>query len=134
MSLQTIIETVFPVIASTITSVPVVWPNVTLKTQPTGSHVEVYIMPSGTDSIGINSVDFERGYLQFSIRVKQGTGTVNAADIAKTIANAFPRGLVLQHPTSGEIVRFDNKAETKPAIIDAAWYVIPVLVRYQITL
>ncbi len=133
MSLTTIIETIFPVISTALTGITVIWPNVTIKTQPAGEHVEVYVMPTASDSVGVAAVDFERGYVQFSVRVKRGAGIVRAAAIAETIAAAFPRGLELSHPSNGQVVRFDKIAEIKPQITDGAWFVLPVLIRYTVT-
>lgn len=133
MSLTTIIETIFPVISTALAGITVIWPNVTIKTQPTGNHVEIYVMPTSSDSLGVAAVDFERGYIQFSVRVKQGAGIVGASTIAETIATALPRGLELSHPSNGQVVRFDKIPEIKPQTVDGAWFVLPVLVRYTVT-
>ena len=133
MSLIAVYETVFPVIA-TYTAYPIIWPNVTPKVQPTGTHIEAYVMPTDSESLGVTGVDFDSGYLQFLVRVKQGSGSIAAAEIAAAIGAKFPRGLALTHAATGQIVRFDKAPSYKPALQDGAWFSVPVLVKYRVTL
>lgn len=134
MSLTTVYQAVFPVISAGYSTTPIVWPNIVPSNAvQTGSHVEVHVMPSGTADIGVTSTGFERGILQFSIKVKNGVSPLAAAGIADQIGALFPRGteLVAQ---SGQRVRFDFSPELAAPIIGDVWYNLPLTLRYNVAI
>ena len=58
MSLATIYDAVFPVIATGLSDVQIIYPNRPPKTIPTGTHVEIHVLPSHSKTVGTVSVGF----------------------------------------------------------------------------
>ena len=131
MSLATIYDAVFPVIATGLSDVQIVWPNRPPKTIPSSTHVEINVMPSHSKTIGTVSVGFENGLIQFSVKVKKDTPPKTAALLADRIAALFPRNTQLT--ANGQTVRFDRLPDYAPPLVDEIWYNQPVTLRYNVT-
>ena len=131
MSLATIYDAVFPVIATGLSDVQIIYPNRPPKTIPTGAHVEIHVMPSHSKTIGTVSVGFEKGLIQFSVKVKKDTPPKTAALLADRIANLFPRNTQLT--ANGQTVRFNELPGYAPPLADDIWYNQPVTLRYNVS-
>lgn len=131
MSLATIYDAVFPVIAAGLSDVQIVWPNRPPKTIPTGTHVEIHVLPAQSKTIGTTTTGFETGLIQFSVKVKKDTQPKTAALLADRIAALLPRNTQLT--ASGQTVRFDRLPDYAPPLVDEIWYNQPVTLRYNVT-
>lgn len=100
------------------------------QAQPTGDHLRVDILPAITDSIGLNSLDQERGILQVTVMTKPDTGTIPAAKIVEQVLALFPRNTELRQ--DGLRVRFDRTGYPGPSMQDGAWYATPVTIPYNV--
>lgn len=130
MSLATIYDAVFPVIATGLSDVQIIYPNRPPKTIPTSTHVEIHVMPSHSKTVGTVSAGFEKGLIQFSVKVKKDTPPKTAALLADRIARLFPRNTEL---TAGDqTVRFNELPDYAPPLADDIWYNQPVTLRYNV--
>lgn len=93
---------------------------------PTGEHIRVSILNAGTNALGIATTNQTLGLMQCSIFVKDGTGTVRAAQIADLILSAFARNTVLSNN-----VRIDKTGSVNTGFTENGWYMLPVTVPYQ---
>lgn len=104
------------------------WPNISSPV-PTGDHARVDVLPVPTESMGISGPEWQRGIVQFTVMVRDGTGAVNADAIAETIISKFPRGTKF---SSGAIsVRFDEKGWKSPGSASGGWWQVPVTIPYN---
>lgn len=131
MSLATVYDAVFPVIATGLSDVQIIYPNRPPKTIPTGAHVEIHVMPSHSKTVGTVSAGFEKGLIQFSVKVKKDTPPKTAALLADRIANLFQRNTQLT--ANGQTVRFNELPDYSPPLADDIWYNQPVTLRYSVT-
>ena len=131
MSLATIYDAVFPVIATGLSDVQIIYPNRPPKTISTGTHVEIHVMPSHSKTIGTVSAGFEEGLIQFSVKVKRDTPPKTAALLADRIAALLPRNTQLT--AGGQTVRFNELPGYAPPLADDIWYNLPVTLRYSVT-
>lgn len=131
MSLATIYDAVFPVIAAGLPDVQIVWPNRPPKTIPSSTHVEIHVLPAQSKTIGTVSTGFETGLIQFSVKVKRDTPPKTAALLADRIAALLPRNTQLT--ANGQTVRFDRLPDYAPPLADDIWYNQPVTLRYSVT-
>ena len=131
MSLATIYDAVFPVIATGLSDVQIIHPNRPPKTIPTSTHVEIHVLPSHSKTVGTVSAGFEKGLIQFSVKVKKDTPPKTAALLADRIANLFPRNTQLT--ANGQTVRFNDLPDYAPPLADDIWYNQPVTLRYSVT-
>ena len=131
MSLATIYDAVFPVIAAGLPDVQIVWPNRPPKTIPSSTHVEIHVLPAQSKTIGTVSTGFETGLIQFGVKVKRDTPPKTAALLADRIANLFPRNTELT--AGGQTVRFNELPDYAPPLADDIWYNQPVTLRYSVT-
>ena len=105
------------------------YPNSTHKNKPnppTGEHIRVSVLSAGTNAIGIASTNQNVGILQCSIYVKDGTGTIRAAQIADLILSAFARNTLLSNN-----VRIDKQGSVNTGFSVDGWYHLPVSISYQ---
>ena len=72
-------------------------PNKNKPNPPTGEHIRVSVLNAGTNAIGIATTDQTLGIMQCLVLVKDGTGTVRAAQIADLILSAFARNTLLSN-------------------------------------
>lgn len=93
---------------------------------PTGEHIRVSLLRGDTVPIGLATTDQTLGIMQCSIFVKDGTGTVRAAQIADLILSAFARNTVLSNN-----VRIDKTGSVNTGFTENGWYMLPVTVPYQ---
>lgn len=131
MSLATIYDAVFPVIAAGLSDVQIIYPNRPPKTIPSSTHVEIHVLPAQSKTIGTVSTGFETGLIQFSVKVKRDTPPKTAALLADRIAALLPRNTQLT--ANGQTVRFDRLPDYAPPLADDIWYNQPVTLRYSVT-
>ena len=131
MSLSTVYDAVFPVIAAGLPDVQIVWPNRPPKTIPSSTHVEIHVLPAQSKTIGTVSTGFETGLIQFSVKVKRDTPPKTAALLADRITALLPRNTQLT--ANGQTVRFDRLPDYAPPLVDDIWYNQPVTLRYNVT-
>ena len=101
-------------------------PNKNKANPPTGEHIRVTLLRADTIPVGIATTDQTLGLMQCSIFVKDGTGTVRAAQIADLILSAFARNTVLSNN-----VRIDKTGSVNTGFTQDGWYMLPVTVPYQ---
>ena len=125
MAIDLIAQDVFETLSAKTNLPPIYWPNVAVPAAPEALHLRVYILPAGTQSIGLASFDVERGIIQVSIFSTQGAGMIAPFALAEKILGIFPRGYTSPRfvvPLAGSV---------GPAIYDGAWCVVPVSFNYQ---
>lgn len=93
---------------------------------PTGEHIRVSILNAGTNALGIATTDQTLGIMQCLVLVKDGTGTVRAAQIADLILSAFARNTLLSNN-----VRIDKTGSVGVGFTQDGWYMLPVSINYQ---
>ena len=101
-------------------------PNKNKPNPPTGEHIRVSILNAGTNAIGIATTDQTLGIMQCLVLVKDGTGTVRAAQIADLILSAFARNTLLSNN-----VRIDKTGSVAVGFTQDGWYMLPVSIPYQ---
>jgi hypothetical protein len=104
------------------------WPNISAPV-PTGNHARVDVLPVPTESMGVSGPEWQRGIVQFTVMVRDGTGAVGADAIAETIISKFPRGTSFS--SSGLSIRFDEKGWKSPGSASGGWYQVPVTIPYN---
>lgn len=104
------------------------WPNIQADI-PTADHVRIDVLPAPTETLGISGPEWQRGIVQITVFVRDGTGAVNADNIADTVIASFPRGTTIS--SGGISVRFDEKGWKSPGIPGGGWYQVPVTIPYN---
>lgn len=124
MALDAIAEDVFATLSAAPGLPPVVYPNVGVDV-PAAPHLRVFILPANTDTVGLNSFEVEQGIIQISVYEAQGQGAIGPYATAELILNTvFPRGFSTLN------FRVIKAGSLGPAIVDGAWYVVPVSISY----
>jgi hypothetical protein len=101
-------------------------PNKNKPNPPTGEHIRVSILNAGTNALGIATTDQTLGIMQCLVLVKDGTGTIRAAQIADLILSAFARNTLLSNN-----VRIDKTGSVGVGFTLDWWYMLPVSINYQ---
>lgn len=101
-------------------------PNKNKANPPTGEHIRVTLLRADTIPVGIATTNQTTGILQCSVYVKDGTGTIRAAQIADLILSAFARNTVLSNN-----VRIDKTGSVNTGFTQDGWYHLPVSISYQ---
>jgi hypothetical protein len=101
-------------------------PNKNKPNPPTGEHIRVSVLNAGTNALGIATTDQTLGIMQCLVLVKDGTGTVRAAQIADLILSAFARNTLLSNN-----VRIDKTGSVAVGFTQDGWYMLPVSIPYQ---
>ena len=128
MSLSTIRQSVFSALAGAAGLPPIYYDNSnnqSLPNPPEENHLMAFILPSGTATVGIYSLNQERGLIQVNIRVKEGTGVIAGSDIAQQVLDVFPRNASLVG------LRIDVEGSVAPSFKSEGWHVTAVTIPYQ---
>ena len=105
------------------------YPNIEYST-PTGDHLNVFVLNSTPDTIGIARIIWYSGFIQIDSVVEHGVGEVKAATNAQAVMDAFPIGTVLTNGTTS--IRVDDAPYASAGIVrDDGWYSIPITIPYN---
>lgn len=108
----------------------IAWEDVAFTPKVDQAYLQVHQLRNTTIEHGIaNDVREDRGILQVTVVHPAGMGKVKALEIAQSVAELFPAGLVL---SLGSHYLFCDK---HPAIAsgypDEGWYRVPVSINWQ---
>ena len=112
---------------STVTGIPVAYPNVPYKPSAGTAYLRASFLPAETvqASMGATGKDETNGVYQIDVVAPRGSGRVQQID---TVADLFKRGTVLTYNSVKLRVRSVSIA---PAILDGEWYFVPISVSFQ---
>jgi hypothetical protein len=112
---------------STVTGIPVAYPNVPYKPSAGTAYLRASFLPAETvqASMGATGKDETNGIYQIDVVAPRGSGRVQQID---TVADLFKRGTVLTYNSVKLRVRSVSIA---PAILDGEWYFVPISVSFQ---
>ena len=123
MALEQIKTSIFNHLETLVGLPAIHYPNVD-GTLPTGEYIRPDVLPADTDPVGIVTTDRETGVFQVSIFIPKGQGELDAARVAQTLLDGFPRNLSLTG------VRFDMSGSVGPALFEGKWQMTPVSFTY----
>lgn len=110
---------------NTLGSTPIAWPNV--QYEPSGVYLRPNLISGETvqASLGDTGKDETNGIYQVDVVQPKNQGRSQLPD---AIADHFKRGTVLSY--NGVKVRV-RSVSTGPAVLDGAWYFVPVSINIQ---
>lgn len=105
--------------------IPIAYENVAF-TKPDNTFIELYIIPATTVN---NTVSANRktlkGFIQFNIYTKEGSGTKKSEELAQALIDLFP-----VVPKTGS-VSIEQTGSIMNSLYEAQWLVTPVRIRYR---
>jgi hypothetical protein len=106
---------------------PIAWPNVPYEPQAGTVYVRPNFIPGDTlqVTLGVSGQDETNAIYQVDVVVPRGTGRPTLLD---TVADHFKRGTTLTY--NGTTLRV-RSVSIGPAILEGAWYFVPVSINVQ---
>ena len=115
--------------------VTVAWENVASDVALQAPFVMPFLLPVETANVGVaisDNQDFS-GIYQVSVYTEKGKGTKASRDIINSLLTAYSRGVIVNIPvTNGNQRVLVEASWASPAIDSAAWYNVPLSVRYRL--
>jgi len=108
-------------------STPVAWPNIPYEPSAGTPYLRPTLLPGDTlqVTLGGNGQDETNSVYQIDVVVPRGAGRPTLLD---TVADRFKRGTVLTYNGISSRVR---SVSIGPAILEGAWYFVPVSINVQ---
>ncbi len=125
MSIFNDIQSALDAHLNTLGDTPIAWQNIPYE--PTGLYIRPSFLPADTAqaSFGTSGKDLTNIIYQIDVVTPKGSGRTSLTD---DIANHFKRGTVLSY--NGVKLRVVS-VSIAPALLDGAWYFVPVSVNLQ---
>ncbi len=115
---------------SSLPTVPVYWPNVSdqASSQPTGDHYRVSILRPDPDTFGMCGESTYMWILQVAIYIRDGVGSIKAAEFADAIRAALPFDTRLV--TANHVFKTTEVCNVISPLRVDGWYITPVQCRF----
>lgn len=106
-------------------SLPVSWPGINFDPPPTGAYLEVKLFRSPTERLTIKGRHRISGFLQVTVSVPEGEGSIGADEIADTVSSLYPVD-----------ARFGNARITKEPSVNSGFHEdgrwkVPITIDYE---
>jgi hypothetical protein len=125
MNLADFKASVFSLLENASGLLPVYFPNLKQQPEPNEAHLKVFVLPANTETLGLSTLEQQKGIVQVSVCYPLGISDIKATQTAEAVLLLFPRGLALGG------ARIDKKGSISTSFESGAWYVTPVSIPYN---
>ncbi len=106
------------------------FPNNDISEEPEDEHILIDILPSRTESLGLNELDYYSGIIQFLINTKARTYSIRTAEIADTVLNLMKRNTRISYMDI--VINIDKTGFISPPMPNFDWYAVAVSIPYNV--
>lgn len=106
------------------------WPNIGFDFDDLDRYLDVSVLNSPAETVGVNSVSRVPGVFQVSVYARDGVGVVGSKEIADRLISHFSRGTSLD---AGDCsVEITLQAYVSPVQIGGGWLNLPVSIPFLV--